>query len=241
MKKIALILVMLLPILVNSQATYLKVKLGPSIPLGNYGVVNYESSSFAKLGGNFEFSAEHYFNDYLGIKGSLSYTFNPFDAEQTAIYFNNAYKGMTHIVQNGSYKIYSFMGGGVVSIPTKTFLSFDFFGLVGYSIFEDPGKKIEGSPKASFDYHRFESYGASTGSISFQAGTDINFRINDRLAMGLGLSYFGTQAKFRDVGLVVEEYLVTTIGTSVSTTDWDYTVHILNVDAGFKILIGKVN
>ncbi len=132
------------------------------------------------------------------------------------------------------------MGGVALSIPTKTFLSFDFFGMVGYSIFEDPGKKIEGSPKSSFDYHRFESYGSSVSCLGFQAGTDINFKINERLAFGIGLSYYGTQAKFRDVGLVVEEYLTTTIGTSVRTTDWDYNVHILNVDAGFKILIGKL-
>jgi len=216
------------------------MKLGTAIPLGNYGVANYESSAYALPGGNFEFSAEHHFIDYLGIKGSFSYTFNPIDSKQVAVDFNNRWPNMTHAVQSGSYKIYSFMGGVVISIPTNTFFSIDFYGLLGYSITGDPGTRIEGSTNTSFDYHRFESYSATTGSLSFQGGTDIKLKINKRVNFGLGVSYFGTQAKFTDVGIIVEEYLVTTIGTSVSTMDWIYNIHILNVDAGIKVLIGKL-
>lgn len=239
MKKYLIIIVLMIPNLLNSQSSNINVTIGPAIPLGDYRVGDYETSAYAKTGGNIALSIEQKIYKFIGVKAAFTYTFNPIARDQLADYYDNWYDNYSHIIESGSYTIYSFMGGAAISIPSNKFYSIDFYGMLGYSICRDPGTRIEGAPSNGFPYHRFQSFSASTGNLCVNAGADINLKLCDRVSCCVGVSYFGTTAKFRDVGLAVEEYKTTTVSTKISKIGYDYAMMTLNANVGLRIWLGN--
>jgi len=237
MKKFIFTIFVLLPFLVSSQSSSLKIKLGAGVPLGNYGSGNLDEAAFAKPGFAFDLSIERKFIDYLGIKASVLYNrnaINDLDIYSAARAINRK----VHSVETGTYEITSLLLGLVTTFSVKSLISFDFYGLIGYSEIIDPGSKIEIS---NFQFGSFVnttviSNRASTGSFCYNLGLDINFRISKGVSIIMGGSYHGAKAKYEDVSFTIIDNNKTTTGT----TDYENTVSILNTNLGIKILIWEL-
>ncbi|HER10145.1 MAG TPA: hypothetical protein ENO20_14670 [Bacteroides sp.] len=190
---------------IYAQQNFASISFGTSIPLGAYAKTgDLSSNGYASPGGAIKFDAGYFPVSYLGIGGSFAFGSN-YALRDSMLsdmfrYLETHAQSPLVIPQDaevlygtGFWNYISLFMGPHFSLRPSRRLYLDLRAMAGVSILRPPGQDL----RVSFDETEIFSR-VSTNSIAFgfTAGGGMRFKLNDALAIKLGVDYFRSRSRF---------------------------------------------
>lgn len=203
MRKIAWIFILFISLPAAAQQNFASISFGASMPLGDYASTgDLSSNGYARTGGAIKFDAGFFPGSYLGIGGSFSFGSNYGIRDSLMndmINYINKHSDPINIPKDsvvygsGFWNNISLLLGPHFSIRATQRLYFDLRVLAGISILRPPDQELI----ATVDGAEIHSV-VSNNKISFglTAGGGFRFKLNENLALKLGVDYFQAKSKF---------------------------------------------
>lgn len=233
-KLIPILYLSCLPLL--AQQNFASISFGASLPLGEYGMTgDLAVSGYARTGAAIKFDAGYFPVSYFGIGGSFSFGSN-FAIRDSLL------QDMTlHIEENatsvidipddaevqygaGFWNYINLFMGPHFSIRASQRLYFDFRGVAGITVLRPPDQEL------SIVFGGTEIYSRTSKTkltFGFMTGGGIRYKLNNNLALKLGIDYFQSRARF--------DYtfdLFRGVATDVPPVESDFLVRTLEFTAG---------
>lgn len=179
---------------------FLRIRVGPSIPIKDYGSNSSSSAGFATLGYNFDLAYGRKFSrsSSLGIEGVINYHSHGFDTEGYSAVLSRTNPGVSFYTTAGSWSILNFMAGIYSNTPLspgKSSINLNF--LIGTQSVQSPsvfftGSSSKGSGSVSIDQ-------ADGTAFVIQFGGSMIFSITETISFVIGLDYMNSKADFPSV------------------------------------------
>jgi len=205
MRKLAGVLLLFLSVAVAGQQNFASISFGACVPLGDYGNTgNLASNGYAKSGGAIKFDAAYFPVSYMGIGGSFSFGSNYGISDslmQDMIDYVLA--NASEIIEipdyaetlygSGFWNNISIYLGPHFSIRATQRLYFDIRLLGGLSVLRPPDQEL----LISWDGNEIHSLVSNNKlTFGFTAGGGLRFKLNENLALKLGVDFNQARAKF---------------------------------------------
>ena len=216
MRRFVWIFVLFLSASVYGQQNFASLSFGASLPQGGYGETgDLATSGYAKSGGTIKFDGAYFPTSYLGIGGSFSFGSNYALSDsllQDMIDYVEKNSSIIDIPEdaaifysNGFWNNISILIGPHFSARATQRLYFDIRVLGGLSILRPPDQEIN----ISWDGNEIHTVvNNSKVSFGFTAGGGLRYKLNENLALKLGVDFVQAKAKF-DYTFELFEGLVT--------------------------------
>jgi opacity protein-like surface antigen len=204
MRRFVWVFVLFLSASVYGQQNFASLSFGASIPQGGYGETgDLATSGYAKSGGSIKFDGAYFPTSYLGIGGSFSFGSNYAMSDslmQDMIDYVEANSSIIDIPEeaaifysNGFWNNISILIGPHFSVRATQRLYFDIRVLGGISILRPPDQEIN----ISWDGNEIHTVvNNSKVSFGFTAGGGLRYKLNENLALKLGVDFVQAKAKF---------------------------------------------
>lgn len=205
MRRYLWLLILTLGLPVQAQQNYASISFGAGIPLGNYGLTgDLEAYGYARPGGAIKFDAGYFPVSYFGIGGSFAFNSN------YGIRDSLLQDMISHVEQQGSSVIeipddadiiygsgfwnnISLFIGPQFSIRASQRLYLDFRALGGVSLLRPPDQELF----IAFDNQEIHSAISNQKlSFGFTAGGGLRLKLNEELALKIGIDFSQTRARF---------------------------------------------
>jgi opacity protein-like surface antigen len=204
MRRFVWVFVLFLSASVYGQQNFASLSFGASIPQGGYGETgDLATSGYAKSGGTIKFDGAYFPTSYLGIGGSFSFGSNYAMSDslmQDMIDYVEKNSSIIDIPEdaeilysNGFWNNISILIGPHFSVRASQRLYFDLRVLGGLSILRPPDQEIN----ISWDGNEIHTVvNNSKVSFGFTAGGGLRYKLNENLALKLGVDFVQAKAKF---------------------------------------------
>lgn len=205
MRKFVWVIVLFLSASVYGQQNFASLSFGAALPQGGYGETgDLASSGYAKTGGAIKFDAAYFPTSYLGIGGTFSF------ASNYAMSDSLMQDMIDYVVENASSvveipddadKLYgsgfwnnmALYIGPHFSIRANQWLYVDLRVLGGLSFLRPPEQEII----ISWDENEIHSVVSNNKvAFGFTAGGGLRFKLNENLALKVGVDFSQSKAKF---------------------------------------------
>ncbi len=204
MRRFVWVFVLFLSASVYGQQNFASLSFGASLPQGGYGETgDLATSGYAKSGGTIKFDGAYFPTSYLGIGGSFSFGSNYGMSDslmQDMIDYVEKNSSIIDIPEeaaifysNGFWNNISILIGPHFSARATQRLYFDIRVLGGISILRPPDQEIN----ISWDGNEIHTVvNNSKVSFGFTAGGGLRYKLNENLALKLGVDFVQAKAKF---------------------------------------------
>ena len=204
MRKFMWVLVLFLSASMYGQQNFASLSFGAALPQGGYGETgDLSSSGYAKTGGAIKFDAGYFPTSYLGIGGSFSFGSNYAISDslmQDMINYVEPYANFEEIPDyaeilygNGFWNNISLYLGPHFSARLSQKIYFDLRILGGVTILRPPDQEL----LISWDGNEIHSVvSGSSVSFGFTTGGGFRFKLNENLALKLGVDFSQAHAQF---------------------------------------------
>jgi opacity protein-like surface antigen len=205
MRRFVWIIVLFVSASVYGQQNFASLSFGASLPQGGYGETgDLATNGYAKSGGTIKFDGAFFPTSYLGIGGSFSFGSNYGMSDslmQDMIDYVEANASSIIdipdeaeiLYSNGFWNNISILIGPHFSARATQRLYFDIRVLGGISILMPPDQEII----ISWDGNEIHTLVSNNKvSFGFTAGGGFRYKLNDNLALKLGVDFVQARAKF---------------------------------------------
>jgi len=237
MKKLfILISLSLIPLLANGQQNFASISFGTSVPMADYaGTGDLSKNGYAKLGAAIKFDAAYFPVSYLGIGATFSFGSN------YAIRDSLMTDMIDYVIENsqsiieipddaeitygtGFWNYINLFLGPHFSVRPAQRLYLDFKALAGLSIIKPPDQELI----IVFDNTQLHSRVSNTRlAFGYTAGAGLRFKLNDAIALKLGVDYFQSVARFD-----FEFDLFSTVAEEIEAVEAEYRVRTAEFTVG---------
>lgn len=205
MRKYVWVIALFISASIYGQQNFASLSFGAALPQGDYGKTgDLSSSGYARPGGTIKFDAGFFPTSYLGIGGSVSFGSNYAMSDsilQDMIDYVVA--NASSVVEipdyaeilygSGFWNNIGFYLGPHFSARLSQKLYFDLRVLGGLAILRMPDQEL----LISWDGNEIHSVvSGNTVSFGFTTGGGFRFKLNENLALKLGVDYSQARAKF---------------------------------------------
>ena len=187
------------------QQNFASLSFGAALPQGGYGQTgDLSSSGYAKSGGTIKFDAGYFPTSYLGIGGSFSFGSNYAMSDslmqdmidyvvENASDITEIPEDAERLYSNGFWNNISLYLGPHFSFRATQKLYFDLRVLGGLSFLRPPQQEI----LISWDGNEIHSVVSNSKvAFGFTAGGGMRYKLNENLALKLGVDFCQARAKF---------------------------------------------
>lgn len=205
MRRFAWIIILFLSLPAYAQQNFASISFGASLPMGDYGLTgDLASNGYARTGGAIKFDAGYFPGSYLGIGGSFSFGSNYAIrdsllqdmityVEENASSIIDIPEDAEIVYGSGFWNNISLFLGPHFSIRATQRLYFDIRALAGLSIVRPPDQELI----IIFDATEIHSVVSNHKlSFGFTAGGGFRFKLNENLALKLGVDFSQAKSKF---------------------------------------------
>ena len=205
MRNFAAAIILFLGVTAFGQQNFASISFGACLPLGDYALEgDFSSNGYAKAGGAIKFDGAFFPGSYLGIGGSFSFGSN-FAMNDSLLgdmldYIIANAPSLPEIPEeaeklyaNGFWNNISLFIGPHFSVRATQRLYFDIRVLGGFTVLRPPDQELF----VSWDDNEIHSRVSNNKlTFGFTAGGGLRYKLNEDLALKLGVDFNQAKAKF---------------------------------------------
>ncbi len=205
MRNIAVAILLFLGVSAFGQQNFASISFGACLPQGDYSLTgDFSSNGYAKAGGAIKFDGAFFPASYLGIGGSFSFGSN-FAMNDSLLgdmldYIIDNAASLPEIPEeaeklyaNGFWNNISLLIGPHFSVRATQRLYFDFRLLGGFTVLRPPDQEL----LITWDDNEIHSRVSNNKlTFGFTAGGGLRYKLNEDLALKLGVDFNQARAKF---------------------------------------------